>query len=131
MIRNYLSVALRNIQRRKLYSFINAFGLSVGIAFCTLIYLYIEDEKSFDRFHTNKERIYRMEARNFNTWEPDPEHPFNTHAWMQVGLQPALKDELPEVEYATRFNSGHYEHIFRFGDKAFTEDIAFVDGDFF
>src|SRR5262245_53764257 len=53
MIRNYLKVASRNILKRKMYSFINAFGLSVGIAFCILIYLFIEDERSFDQFHVN------------------------------------------------------------------------------
>lgn len=130
MIRNYLSVAIRNILRRKLYSFINAFGLSVGIAFCILIYLYIEDENSFDRFHAHADRLYRMEARTFNTWMPKPDQPFDTHAWMQLGLQPVLKDELPEVEYATRFNS-HGEYIFRANSKVFTEKITFVDGDFF
>ncbi|MGC3947616.1 MAG: ABC transporter permease [Chryseolinea sp.] len=130
MIRNYISVALRNILRRKLYSFINAFGLSVGIAFCALIYLYIQDEKSFDQFHQNKDRIFRMEVKSFITWEPNPEKPYDRHAWLQVGLQPALKEEFPEVEYATRFNPDG-EYMFRYGDKVFTENIAFADGDFF
>jgi putative ABC transport system permease protein len=130
MIRNYLSVALRNILRRKLYSFINAFGLTIGIAFCALIYLYIQDEKSFDQFHVNKDFIYRMEAKSFNTWEPKPDHLFDRHAWMQVGLQPALKEDVPQVQYATRF-SPDSEFLFRSGDKVFTERICFVDGDFF
>ena len=130
MIRNYLSVALRNILRHKLYSFINAFGLSVGIAFCVLIFLYIQDERSFDKFHENKDRIFRMEVKTFNTRQPNPDKPFNTHAWMQIGLQPALKEEFPEVEYATRFNPDN-EYMFRFGDKVFTEKITFTDGDFF
>lgn len=64
MIGNYFKVAMRNIAKRKLYSFINAVGLSIGIAFSVLIYLYIQDEKSFDRFHANKENIFRLnEAR--------------------------------------------------------------------
>ena len=54
MIGNYFKVATRNIAKRKMYSFINAFGLSIGIAFCVLIYLYIQDERSFDQFHKNK-----------------------------------------------------------------------------
>ena len=69
MIKNYLKVATRNIVKRKLYSFINAFGLSIGIAFCILIFLYIQDEKSFDQFHVNKERIYRMEEKSYDTWQ--------------------------------------------------------------
>src|ERR1051325_2343456 len=59
MVVNYFKVAVRNIQNRKLYSFINAFGLSIGIAFCMLIWLFIQDELSFDQFHVNKENIYR------------------------------------------------------------------------
>ena len=51
MIQNYLKVASRNIVKRKMYSFINAFGLSIGIAFCILIFLFIRDEKSFDQCH--------------------------------------------------------------------------------
>src|SRR5262245_43159554 len=47
MLGNYFKTASRNILKRKMYSFINAFGLSVGIAFCTLIYLFVQDEKSF------------------------------------------------------------------------------------
>src|ERR1041385_5161393 len=62
MIGNYLKVAARNIAKRKMYSFINAFGLSIGIAFCVLIYLFIRDEKSFDQFHLNKNQIYRIEV---------------------------------------------------------------------
>src|SRR5262245_37394517 len=54
MTANYLKVAARNIAKRKMYSFINTIGLSIGIAFCMLIYLFIRDERSFDQFHANK-----------------------------------------------------------------------------
>ena len=130
MIRNYVKVASRNILKRKMYSFINAFGLSIGIAFCILIYLFIEDEKSFDQFHANKENLYRIESRNFDTWNQDPERPFQTHAWLQTGLKQVLKDELPQVELATRFNVDDAV-IFRYGNMVFTERVTFVDRDFF
>src|SRR5258708_2119020 len=71
MIGNYFKVAARNIAKRKLYSFINAFGLSIGIAFCVLIYLYIQDERSFDQFHTNKNLIYRLEEKLYRSENPD------------------------------------------------------------
>lgn len=105
MIKNYLKVATRNIVKRKLYSFINAFGLSIGIAFCILIFLYIQDEKSFDQFHVNKERIYRMEEKSYDTWQADPNTPYQRSAWLQTGLMQTLKAEIPEVERATRFSS--------------------------
>ncbi len=130
MIGNYLKVASRNIQKRKFYSFINAFGLSIGIAFCVLIYLYIQDERSFDQFHANKDRIYRMEGVTFDTWQKKSDDPYQRSAWLQMGLKQALKDELPEVELATRF-SGDNTGIFKFKDKIFTEKITYVDGDFF
>ena len=60
MFKNYMIVALRNIQRQKLYSFIKIFGLSIGIAACILIYLFIVDELSFDNFHKNSDRIFRV-----------------------------------------------------------------------
>lgn len=130
MIRNYLKVASRNIFKRKLYSFINAFGLSIGIAFCALIYLYIQDERSFDQFHANKDRIFRMESKVYNFWQPNPEKPYEYGAWLQTGLQPAMKEEIPEVELATRY-SPNEEAIMRYDDKVFTEKISYVDADFF
>lgn len=131
MISNYLKVASRNIRRQKLYSFINALGLSISIAFCLLIYLYIEDERSFDQFHLNKERIYRVQEKRFDTWWPKPpEHPYNESAWIQTGVGPALKADLAEVEYSCRYNPDA-EGVVRYQDKAITEPVAYTDADFF
>ncbi|MBL7865764.1 MAG: ABC transporter permease [Cyclobacteriaceae bacterium] len=130
MIRNYLKVAARNIQKQKLYSFINSFGLSIGIAFCILIFLYIEDEKSFDQFHENKQNIFRMEEKQFDTWQHDPKNPYNRSAWLQTGLMPAMKADLAEVELATRYIP-ESDGIFRYQDKVFTEKLSYADPDFF
>lgn len=130
MISNYVKVAVRNMQKRKLYSFINAFGLSIGIAFCLLIYLYVQDERSFDQFHANKDRIYRLEEKSYDTWQQQPDQPYRQSAWLQAALQPALKEECPQVEYATRY-SPDMRAIFRYGDKVFTEEVCYVDPDFF
>src|SRR5579859_7232196 len=101
MIGNYFKVASRNILRRKMYSFINAFGLSVGIAFCILIFLFIMDEKSFDQFHANKNEIYRLEEKSFDMGQRDPNHSYFRSAYLPKGIAPAVKEELPEVVYAT------------------------------
>jgi putative ABC transport system permease protein len=130
MIGNYFKTASRNIMKRKLYSFINAFGLSVAIAFCTLIYLFVEDERLFDSFQENKERIFRIEWKSFDTWQHDKPDPYNKSAWIQTCLAPVLKDELPEVKLVTRYNADH-TGIFRYDDKVFTEKLAYVDADFF
>jgi len=124
MIDNYFKVASRNILKRKMYSFINAFGLSIGIASCLLIYLFIRDEKSFDQFHVNKNQIYRMEAKR------NSKDHSGRDAALQLGLRNVLKDELPEIKYATRFNSGRTV-VMRYSDKIFSERIAYVDSDFF
>ena len=60
MFNNYLKIVLRNLNRYKAYSFINIFGLAVGITCCILIFLYIQYEFSFDNFHQNSDRIYRI-----------------------------------------------------------------------
>lgn len=130
MLNNYFKVAARNMAKRKLYSFINAFGLSIGLCFCMLIYLFISDERSFDQFHAKKELIYRIEEKSFDTWEHDTNKPYRKSAWIQTALQPALKAELPEVKYATRYNHGG-RGIVKNEDKIFTEDLTYVDADFF
>ncbi|MCW5912884.1 MAG: ABC transporter permease [Cyclobacteriaceae bacterium] len=130
MIGNYFKVTVRNIQKRKFYSFINAFGLSIGLAFCMLIALYIQDEREFDQFHANKDQIYRIEEKSFDTWRHDAPDPYRRSAWLQTGLGPVIKEEFPEVEYVTRYNGGN-SVIFRFEDKVFTERVTYVDKDFF
>ncbi len=130
MIGNYFKVAIRNIAKRKLYSFINAIGLSIGIAFCVLIYLYIQDERSFDQFHTNKNLIYRLEERSYDYWHQNSKDPYNRSAYLMLPLRQAVKDELPEVTYATRYQGGAY-CIVRQADKVFSEHATYVDTDFF
>ncbi len=128
---NYLKVATRNLYRKRLYSFINAVGLSIGVAFCGLIYLYIQDERNFDDFQENADRIYRIEEFAYNTWggnEDDDMYRYS--AYMQTPLIPVIKEEVPQVEYATRF-SPDGEAIFHYGDQIFNEQITFVDKDFF
>jgi putative ABC transport system permease protein len=68
MLRNYLKIALRNLLKHKGYTFINVFGLAVGIACCVLILLFVRDELSYDRFHEKADRIYRVV---FNGYVPD------------------------------------------------------------
>ena len=60
MLRNYIKIALRNIRKNKALSFINIAGLSIGLACCILIILYIKDELSFDGFHLKKDNICQL-----------------------------------------------------------------------
>jgi hypothetical protein len=60
MLKNYLKITLRNLLKGKIYSFINIAGLSVAVAVCLMIGLYVHQEWSFDRFHTQTDRLYRV-----------------------------------------------------------------------
>jgi putative ABC transport system permease protein len=132
MIDNYLKIAVRNVLKRKLYSFINAFGLSIGIAFCVLIYLFIQDEKSFDQFHANKDRIYRMHVSNFNSeaFEKGEKELYRKHAYMPAKLGEVMLDELAEVQHMTRIKND-VEGVMRYGDKIFKEKALCADSGFF
>src|SRR5688572_15340782 len=69
MFKSYFKTAFRNLERNKVYSFINIFGLSIGLACAILIMLYVKDEISFDRFHKNVTHIYRIAKKtkqNYN-----------------------------------------------------------------
>ncbi len=60
MLRNYFRAAIRNIRKHKSFSFLNILGLSLSMSICLLIITLILDLKSYDNFHNNKDRIYRV-----------------------------------------------------------------------
>ena len=60
MIKNYLTIALRYIVRHKVFTLINVSGLTLGITCSLMIFLYIQDEVAYDRFHDDAERVYRL-----------------------------------------------------------------------
>src|SRR5688572_12188416 len=98
MIKNYLSIALRNIRQNPLYAFINIASLAIGLAACLVIYLFIADERSFDAFHSKKENIYRLdEVQNFTGTN------IQKVALSMGGMGPTLVEEFPEVESFTRY----------------------------
>ncbi len=96
MIRNYFLIALRNFRNNKLFSFINIFGLAVGLTCCLLIALYIRHELSYDKYHVNIDQLYQLGTifkkeggDDFSTTNSSP-------------IAPALKREFPEVKQFTR-----------------------------
>ncbi|MEW6363430.1 MAG: ABC transporter permease [Acidobacteriota bacterium] len=96
MLRNYLTVALRQTARHKAYSFINLFGLSIGLACTLLILLWVKDELSYDRFHSNAGSLFRVEQD-----QTGPQGTFHVNA-TPYPMGPGLKDEIPEIQDATR-----------------------------
>lgn len=132
MVGNYLKVASRNIVKRKLYSFINAFGLSIAIAFCTLIYLFVQDEKSFDQFHENRGQIYQILTSNFDQdkFKEGDNFPYSSNPYMPGKLGDVLQEEFSEIQYMTHFNN-YNEGVMRYNNKNFTQRYASVDTGFF
>ena len=99
MLKNYMTIALRNLRKQGFYSFINIAGLAVGIAACLIIILFVLDELGYDRYNTLGNRIYRV----------NNEVKFaENHSRMAVSPAPtaqALLQDYPEVESAVRFRS--------------------------
>ncbi|RPI72747.1 MAG: ABC transporter permease [Ignavibacteriales bacterium] len=101
MLKNYIKIALRNISRYKVYSFINILGLSLGIGITILIYLYVKNDFSYDDFHERGDRIYRIV---YHQYERDGSSTgLQVHAPIPFG--PDLKNEMPEVEHSIRFSN--------------------------
>ncbi len=98
MFRNYLKIAWRNIVTNKAYSAINIGGLAVGMAATLLIFQYVAVERSYDRFHENADRIFRVKAQRFEKGVLSTEWAGGPFA---VGNH--LKAAFPEVEEYTKF----------------------------
>jgi len=125
MLRNYFKIAIRNMMRQKGYSLINISGLAIGMACCILILLYVTDELSYDKFHENKDRIYRINAISSIGVTS------RQYATVPPALAPGLADSLPEIEAFTRLLEqpsirGRYNDA----SVEFT-DCFFVDSAFF
>jgi putative ABC transport system permease protein len=97
MFKNYLLVAWRNLVRNKVFSIINITGVAIGLSVCFLIYQYVQFEKSYDLFHQNAERIYRIPIEY-----PRPDNRTGGSATNHPAVGPALKADFPEVEAFTR-----------------------------
>jgi putative ABC transport system permease protein len=125
MIKNYLKVAVRNLFRQKFYTIINISGLSIGIAISLLIAFYVYDELSYDKFHTDADRIHQIYLKAM--LQGKPIEGANTCA----PIAAASKEELTGVEDAIRINLWR-DIVFRNEDKIFTEKkLLLADSNFF
>ena len=120
MLKNYLTVALRNLLKHRLYSAINIFGLAIGIASCILIVLFVRDELSYDRMLPNADRIYRLETR-FDIPGRSP---------IIGGVAPgpalaALQKDFTGIEAGVRL--GRLRPILKRGADIFREDFVLAD----
>ena len=125
MFNNYLKTAIRNLIKSKYYSLINILGLSIGMAGCLLILLYVMDEFSYDRFHENSDRIYRMNLDG--VWGGEE----TVGSTSPPPLAQLMVDEFPEVESAVRIFPIN-DTVVRNEDAFYTEGgLLAVDPTFF
>jgi len=124
MFKNYFKIALRNLLRNKIYSFINIAGLSIGLACAMLIILYVKDEVSYDRFHNNVSNIYRVVTDNKNK-EGIARKDGNT-GYLQG---PRFSNNVPGIQSFVRIQSGTED--IKTGTEIHSQQLLFVDSTFF
>jgi putative ABC transport system permease protein len=131
MLKNYLKTAWQNLRSHKSYVTINTIGLAVGISACLLIFLLIQYETSFDNFHKNKERIYRVAAAT------KTKNGMNYSQGSAFPVAEALRIDYPQLEHVARIYGRDNQQITLLNDKGnasqkkFKENVFFAEPEFF
>lgn len=128
MLKNYFKTALRNLWKNKITGFINLFGLSVGMTAAVFIFLWVQNELSFDSYHPGKENIYRVtntidlgSGNEAWKWETSP---------YQLGE--FAKREIPGIQTIARASGMNSPHVIKFNNKLFPEKACgYVDKNWF
>lgn len=125
MFKNYLKIAIRNVQKHKGYAFINISGLAIGMACCILIITYIVNELSYDKYHENSDRIYRIATEvNMGGFT-------GLIAVSNAPVAPVLHQDYPEVLNATRIRVLS-DRFVKYEDKQFYEEqLLYADNSIF
>ena len=125
MLKNYLTIALRNLVRYKIYTAINALGLATGIAFCLLTFLYVRHEWTYDQFHEKSDRIFRLGMSGGMFGGRD-----NTrHVWLSEKIGPLMRENIPQFAHVVRIRQG--PGTVSHGNNTFEAKSLFTDEDFF
>ena len=124
MIRNYFKIAFRSLISNKLYSVINILGLSLGLAVCLLITLYVKDELSYDQFQSRKHEIYRLVSDEIS---PSGEiHKMGISGMVQGAT---FKRQVPEIENMVRIQGERFN--IKHNNEIFVQEASKVDSSFF
>ncbi len=127
MLQNYLTIALRSLQKNKGLSAINIVGLSVGLACFALFLLHVLNEFSFDRFHVKAERLFTV-CETIGEISGQPAQKLNN---LPMPLGPALKADLPDVERFARLQGVGETFLMRTPNGVIEEQACFADPAFF
>ncbi|MGE4064494.1 MAG: ABC transporter permease [Rhodospirillaceae bacterium] len=120
MLKNYLTVAFRNLAKNRLYTAINIFGLAVGLASCILIMLYVRHETSYDEWWTNADRIYQVHSR----FDIPGREVFKAGQAPGPAMDALIKD-FSEIEAAVRLTEQN--PVITRGSDVFREPVALAD----
>ena len=123
LLYNYYLTFKRNIKKSLGYSFLNILSLSVGIASFLLIFLWIENELSYDRYHKNRENLYRI------TFAEQTGDDYSHYAQCPYPAAPAFYSDLPEIIKYTRFES--INEVIQYKNRSFDVEILHADSTFF
>lgn len=129
MLKNYLKIAIRNLLKQKLFSFINILSLTVGLTCSILLYLYVQDELSFDQFNANKDSIYRVvQVGNLPDGSLEYEGLFHS-----IAFGPTLVNDNPSIEIAIRFFKMWPEgkYYVKQEENSFHDDVLYADFELF
>jgi putative ABC transport system permease protein len=124
MLKNYLTIAVRNIFRNRLFSTVNILGLAFGICSALLILLWVSDELKVDQFHQNIEQLYVVRENQQYT-----DGKLFTFSSTPGPMAPFIKEKYPEIERASRM-TWPVNNLFQYKDKFFYEEGFYVDQDF-
>jgi putative ABC transport system permease protein len=123
MLINFFKITFRNLWKNRSYSFLNIFGLAIGIACAGLIFLWVENELSYDQFLPKKDRLYYvMENQTY-------EGKVRTFSSTPLPLALVIPKEIPGIAAACRMEQKQY--LFTLGDKSVNEDGAYTDSTIF
>lgn len=123
MLKNYFFITLRNLRKYKGYSFINVFGLAVGITCVLIISLIIKNEIGYDDFHKNSDKIHRL------YFEIKEGQNVTNSACVMIPLLPEAKNNIPEIKEAVRIS--YRSVLVSAGEKKFYENTIYADKGFF
>src|SRR5687767_4591932 len=112
MMNNYFKITMRNLWKNKGYSFLNIFGLAIGIACAGLIFLWVEDEVNYDSFNVKKDRLYFVRVNQvYDTYTA-------TFSSTPGVMAPAMQADIPGIANTCRTSEEQTSLLFAIGDKA-------------
>jgi len=124
MIKNFFRIAVRSLVKNKIFSFINIFGLAMGLACCLLIAMYVYDELSYDKYPEKAGQIYRVQINVTGNGG------IEIYPNVDIGVGGGMKYALPEVQSYTRLLNARKTFV-KYADKQFKEEkLAYVDSNF-